>query len=480
MNAKFYLEQGNTLYNASRYAEAVLAYRQAIACDPSYTDAHRNLGVALEELGQYEAAAASYGNALALHPNYAEVHYSLGNIFHKLQRYEDARAAYAKAIALKANYAQAHYNYGVTLEALRRPIEALAAYNAAIALNPAYVEAYNNRGTLFQTLGEYVRAMEDYNHSIAIDPHFALAQFNKGLLKLLLGEFKEGWQLHEWRWLRPGHKKARDFVQPLWLGKESLTGKTILLHVEQGLGDTIQLCRYVPMVEALGAKVILEVPAPLVELMSTLKSHPSIVAKDSALPHFDLHCPLMSLPLALGTLKDTIPADIPYLAASPEKRVAWQKKLGPKTRPRIGLTWSGTALHKNDRNRSIALNLLEPLWQLDADYHSLQKEIKPEDEAALAKSPIATYEQQLQDFSDTAALITEMDMVVSVDTSVAHLAGALGKNVWIMLPFSPDFRWLLHRRDTPWYPTAKLFRQTKSGDWTSVIARVKKDLGEVF
>jgi hypothetical protein len=322
-------------------------------------------------------------------------------------------------------------------------------------------------------LGRHAEAAACFDEALRVAPDSALAQFNKATHLLLMGDFAKGWPLYESRWRKPDQHGKRDFEAPLWLGESKIAGKTILLHAEQGLGDTIQFCRYVPMVEALGAKVVLEVPPSLKTLMTMLPGTRSLVARGEMLPLFDLHCPIMSLPLAFGTRLYTIPHNVPYLSATPQAADRWQSRLGPKHRPRIGLVWSGTQKHKNDQNRSLPLAALAPLLSLDMEFHALQKELRPDDRAYIAVgAPVAFHGDDLRDMNDTAGLTTAMDLVISVDTSVAHLAGALGKPVSILLPFTPDFRWLLTREDSPWYPSAWLIRQPAIGDWASVIGRV--------
>ena len=356
--------------------------------------------------------------------------------------------------------------------------EALAAYDRILLLEPECVEAHSDRGFILQELRRYSEASASYDRAISICPDYAEAQFNKSRLQLLLGQYAEGWTLYEWRWKVDKHRiYFKDFKQPLWLGDRPIAGRTILLHAEQGFGDVIQFVRYVPMVEALGARVLLGVHPVLISLMQSLRGAFTLGTKLDALPAFELHCPLGSLPLAFKTEVDSIPMDIPYLFAEPQRRDIWRERLGNKVRPRIGLAWSGSASHSNDRNRSVALRSLEPLLSLNFEFHSLQKEIRTEDQSVLAGfTKILCHESELHDFADTAALIAEMDLVISVDTSVAHLAGALGKAVWILLPYAPDYRWMTERSDSPWYPTARLFRQSAIGDWGAVIEAVCSEL----
>lgn len=301
---------------------------------------------------------------------------------------------------------------------------------------------------------------------------------NLGIQKLLLGDYAGGWPLYEWR--RKTDQFAewrRMFTQPEWTGEQPIAGKTLLLYAEQGLGDAIQFMRYVPQAEALGATVILEIPSPLATLSDTLNARARRIIKGETPPDFDLHCPLMSLPLAFGTRVDTIPAAIPYLGVDPRKAADVRARLGAKSVTRIGLAWSGYAGHRNDRDRSLALRALEPLLRLEFEYHSLQRDIRPDDAAVLAEfARVRSHQDELRDFSDTAALISEMDLVITVDTSVAHLAGALGKTTWVMLPTRPDWRWMTARSDSPWYPSVRLFRQKSAGDWGRVIEEMITEL----
>jgi tetratricopeptide (TPR) repeat protein len=435
--------------------------------------------IASHRAGNLDDAENRYKALLSSQPEHAHALTLLGTIYSQRGEYEKGIRLMEKAISKKPDHAEAYYNRGLALQKLGRHKEALESYDKAIAIDPAYGEAHNNRGLALCHFAQYHDALESYDKAIAINPRYAEAYWNKSLIKLLHAEYDEGWKLFEWRW-KKGNRTARIFPQPLWLGKEPLKGKTILLHTEQGLGDTIQFCRYAPMVEASGAKVIIEAPATLTSLLSTLKDAFTTITTGSALPAFDFHCPLMSLPLALKTSADTIPATVPYLYADPQKQAAWQQQLGAKSRPRIGLSWAGGPAHDNDHARSMALNKILSLLGADGEFFSLQKEIRPEDAPVLAQHPrIRSYAQHWKDFSDTAAFIAGMDLVISVDTSVAHLAGALGKPVWILLPLVPDFRWLLEREDSPWYPTARLFRQTSTGDWVSVIEKVKTELSAI-
>ena len=310
---------------------------------------------------------------------------------------------------------------------------------------------------------------------LKLKPDYANAYWNKSLLKILNGDYLEGWQLYEWRWKTELLIHLRGYKQPLWLDTQSLLNKTLLIYPEQGLGDYIQCIRYAVLVEQLGATVILEVPSELMSLVSTLKGQFTLVESGKPLPEFDYHCPVMSLPLAFKTTVDTIPADLPYLYTNEDKKQHWQEKLGNKTVTRIGLVWSGSTTHNNDHNRSLLLQQLSSLLELPVEFHSLQKEVRTVDIKTLTEFPsIHQHQDDLQDFSDTAALVDAMDIIISVDTSVAHLAGAMGKKVFVLLPYAPDYRWMLDRPDSPWYPSATLFRQPALDDWESVIVEIKQ------
>lgn len=478
-NGVAYRNLGHALSYLSKFNEALAVYDKALAMGCGDSEIYHNRGIALYAFRKYDDALASCDKAITLDPRNAEAYSTRAAILQDQKRYSEALASCDKAIAINPNYAMAHNNRGLALNSLKQYDEALASYDKAIAINPCLAIAYNNRGLLLlNEMKRYSDALASYEKAIAMRPDFANAYWNKSLFKLLQGDFEEGWKLYEWRWKRDDiDKKAiRTFQQPLWLGEESLTDKTILLHAEQGLGDTIQFCRYAPLVQNLGAKVILEVQKPLVGLVSTLKGSFTIVAQDSELSAFDFHCPLMSLPLAFKTTLENIPANVPYLSTDPEKLRTWQKRLGEKSKTRIGLVWSGAPIHKRDHSRSIPLNVLAPLLQLDCEYHSLQKEVREQDVEFLAGNHIVSHADHLQDFTDTAALVSEMDVIISVDTSIAHLAGALGKPIWVLLPLVPDFRWLTEREDSPWYPSARLFRQPRLNDWDSVIAKLMTEL----
>ncbi len=429
--------------------------------------------IELHRSGRLAEATAEYQRLLAALPGDPHLLLGFGTLLLQTGELERGLALIDRLLATDPNHPIALSNRGNALRALDRPAEALASYDRAIVARPDYAGAYYNRGSLLHELRRFGAAVRDYDRAIALSSDFADAYWNKSLLRLITGEYDEGWRLYEWRWKGQQKDAVRPFSQPLWLGEEPVRGRRVLLHAEAGLGDTIQFCRYAPLVEALGAEVVLEVPAPLHGLVSTLKGGLSCIVRGEPLPPFDLHCPLMSLPLALKTTVASIPASVPYLFPDRAKVAQWQRQLGAADRPRIGLAWSGSSIYRNDRDRSVPLRLLRDLLALPIELHVLQKEIKEEDLATLqGRGQVRLHQDRLADFSDTAALAELMDLVVSVDTSVAHLAGAIGKTVWIVLPFAPDHRWFLDRTDSPWYPTATLLRQQKAGDWSGVVTEL--------
>ena len=474
--AAAFSNRGATLHELKRYEEALASHDRAIALRPDSAEAHYNRGDALRELERYDEALASYDRALALRPDYAEAHSNRGNALNTLKRFDEALASYDRAIFLWPDYAVAFSNRGVTLHALKRYDEALASHDRALALRPDDAQALCNRGATLTELKRNEEALSNYDRAVALQPGLPVVHWNQAALRLLTGDFGRGWAEYEWRWKKASMARSmRNFPQPLWLGGDNISAKTILLHSEQGFGDTIQFCRYVPLVVARGARVVLEVEKPLQRLMATLAGTALVVTKGGPLPDFDLQCPLLSLPFAFRTELETIPSSTPYLHAPLQGLTDWETRLGEKRRPRIGLAWSGSVAHERDADRSISLSALLPLLNSDATFVSLQKDVRPADAAVLDQcGDILHFGDAFGDFSDTAAFISKLDLVISVDTSIAHLAGALGKPVWVLLSYIPDWRWLLDRDSSPWYPTARLFRQNDTRTWDSVIMRARE------
>ena len=509
--AEAYYNRGNALKDLKRPAEALASYDKAIALKPDFAAAHNNRGVALMDLKRPAEALAGYDRAIALKPDVAEVHSNRGNALRDLKRPAEALASFDKAIALKPDYASAHSNRGnaltdlkrptealascdkaialkpdfaaaynnrgTALMLLNRPAEALASYDKAIALKPAYAEAHSNRGTVLKDLMHPAEAMASFDKAIALNPDYAAAHWNQSLCLLLMGHFEQGWRQYEWRKKLNEPMGVRSYPKPVWLGEENIAGKPLFIYWEQGFGDTIQFCRCAKLLEARGAKVIMSVQQPLCRLLKQISPTIRVLNPDEEPTDFDYHCPLLSLPLALGTTLETIPAEQQYLKTDEELRSVWTARLPPKTKPRIGVVWSGSTTHKNDHCRSMELQQFLPIFSPDAEWICLQKEIREKDLAIVRQSGrIAFFGDDLRDFSDTAALLDLMDLIITIDTSVAHLAGAMGKPVWILLPHNPDWRWLLDRNDSPWYPSARLFRQQQIGNWATVTDQVKNEL----
>jgi tetratricopeptide (TPR) repeat protein len=481
--AEGYHNRALLLCKLKRWEAALADSRQAITLKPDYAEAYAWLGKALHELQEFAAAVHSCDTALRLGYESAELYDNRGNSLKELRQYEAALASIEQALSLKDDVAMVHNNHGNVLWLLERFDEALRSYDRATVLNPGLAVAHHNRGLVLGHLGAGDAALDCFARALSLNPNFALARWNRALFNLRRGNFRDGWPEYESRWeveTLNTFKEKREIFQPLWLGTPSLEGATILLHAEQGLGDTLQFCRYVKPLADLGARVILEVQAPLVGLLAGLPGVSQIVARGQALPDFDYHCPLMSLPLAFQTDSESIPGPYPYLTPDPKRVAEWAARLGTKTKPRVGLVWSGNPRHKNDHNRSIGFAAFAQLVSDDCEFISLQKEVREADRLALEAEPrVLQFGAELGDFTDTAALCELLDVVITVDTSVAHLAGALGKDVRILLGGMVDWRWLDDRLDSPWYPTARLYRQQAGEGWDPVLERVKSDLGKL-
>lgn len=475
--AEALLQKANALQEALRFIDAVREYDEAIRLDPGFAFAHNNRANALKKLGRFEEALVGYGRAIACKPDFANAYYNRGNALRDLGRLEQAVADYQSAVAINPASFRVLANLATVLQTLGRFEEALQSHDRAIALNPGDPMLFSNRGNVLAALGRAAEATASFNRALALDPQHAEARYCLSLHLLREGQYEQGWSLYEWRYRVPQLFTPRAFRQPQWRGDFSLAGQTILLHAEQGLGDTLQFCRYVPLVAEQGARIILEVPGSLLPLMRSLCPGVMLLAAGDPLPPFDCHCSLMSLPLAFGTSLEKIPAKGRYLAASDESMGWVASRLQARHQPRVGLVWSGSPQHQEDRWRSIPLRQLDPLLALDLDFHVLQNQMSNDDRAMLKSTgrPV-DHADELVDFDRTAALVQHMDLVITVDTSIAHLAGALGKPVWVLLARHSDFRWMRERTDSPWYPSARLFRQSRQGDWGAVIAEVALQL----
>jgi tetratricopeptide (TPR) repeat protein len=481
--AEGFFNRGGVLCALGRWTEALADYDRAVALLPDHSARYwNNRGLALGELNRWAEAAESFIKALALNAASADAEANLSVAQRRLGQLDAALASAERALAVQPDHPEALTTRGLALAALGRYEAALESHERALALRPAYLQALNNAGVALDALDRTDEALARFDASLALDPGFAEAEFNSGLALLRAGRWPEGWRRHEARWRRKSEPGPTYPDATLWLGgadDQALGGQTILLHAEQGLGDTLQFCRYAPLVKALGARVILEVQPPLKTLLAGLEGVDQVIAIGDPVPPFDRHTPLLSLPLALERSSD-IPQP-PYLVADPTRADVWRAHLPPPEGPRIGLVWAGSAAHGNDRNRSIPAKALAPLIaaarNIGAQLVSLQKEVRADDLLWLEQTPeVLRVEDQLADFADTAALISICDLMISVDTSVAHLAGALGRPLWLLIPKPCDWRWMSDRQDTPWYPHSRLFRQAKPSDWAEVLDRTAKAL----
>lgn len=453
--------------------EAIRLIERAAKVNPANAAYANSLGLALLARGQPDEAEASFVRAIARDPALAEAHNNLGNA--RLRRSDVAGAveAYGRAIALRPAYAEAHANLAAALRRAGDLASAQGAAERALTLRPDYVGALCTLGLIRHEQGDYDAALATYDRALVLDPEHATTRANRATLLLLLGRMEEGWREYEWRWRAYGFTTpARDFAKPAWDGSD-LAVRTLLVHAEQGLGSAIQFVRYVPLVAGRSGRVILECQPPLFRLFASLvgAAPATIVRKGEALPDFAVHAPLMSLPRLLGTTLESIPSAVPYLAAEADLRALWRERLARLGRPRVGLVWAGNPNHHNDRNRSLPARLLGPLLAVPGvSFVDLQVGEAAAERADLPEPALASPGGEIADFADTAAIISELDLVISVDTAVAHLAGALAKTVWLLLPFVGEWRWLRGRGDSPWYPTMRLFRQERPGDWPGVIA----------
>jgi tetratricopeptide (TPR) repeat protein len=508
--------RGNALAALGRHEPALAAYEQVLRMHPADAGAHVNRGNVLLSLGRSDEALACYDCALALEPGNPVALANRASALLALDRPAEALAASDAALRSDADSTQAHNSRGCALLALKRPEEglacldrvlarrpddaealnnraaalldlartedALACVERVLARSPDHVPALNNRGLALFELARFPEALSEFARAIMLDPAYAPARVNDAHCRLLLGDFVDGWRALEHRWRTSQYRVARrEFAKPQWRGDQPIAGRTVLLHAEQGLGDTVQFCRYAEMVAERGASVVLEAPPVLHPVLASLAGATRLVQRGVALPAFDLHCPLLSLPLAFDTRLTDVPARVPYLRAPPEAVRLWRDRLRGLPRPYVGLAWAGNPAHGNDRRRSLALERIANLLSAPAQFVSLQRDLRDGDAERLPRLPqLAHFGEALTDFGETAALIESLDLVISVDTAVAHLAGAMGKPVWILLPVVPDWRWLLDREDSPWYPTARLFRQTAAGDWDGVLRRVEGALRQRF
>ncbi|NQW01529.1 MAG: tetratricopeptide repeat protein [Rhodospirillales bacterium] len=465
--------KGLMALNGKDYQTAEACFSQAVTLQPVFPLAHYNRGNGFLETRQYLRAEASYLKAIDQLADFPEACGNLGLTYMMLGDDAKAIAYLTRTIALKPDFTHALNNMGNVLRRQGRPMEAAAFYNKAIISAPGFALGYNNLGNVLRDLGQLDKAIAAFRRARDLDPELAEAPYNLALALLLTGDFAAGWEGYRWRHQIPGGPPAaRQFSQPPWDGGD-VSGKTLYLYPEQGLGDTIQFCRYVPLVAQRGGKIILRVPADLDALLTSLAGVDSMVLETEPGPEtFDVHASLLDLPRIFATDQDTIPWSGPYLGVGEKQAAVWADRIRADRGLRVGLVWAGNAGHENDRNRSMDPRILAPLSRIDGiTLHSLQ--IGSGNQAkALFGDAIVDLAPWIRDWSDTAAAIRNLDLMISVDTSSAHLAGAMGSEVWTLLPYMPDWRWQLDRDDSPWYPTMRLFRQTAIGDWDSVVQRL--------
>ena len=469
--------RGNALRELTRFDEALAAYDGALALRPGSAETLLNRGIALAALKRFEEALASCQQSLALRPGDAATLTTQGVVLRKLGRFEEAVASYDEALASRPDDAEMLYHRARALTELRRFEDALASCETALTSRPDFAEAFNQRGVVLSELRRFPEALASFSKAEKLRPDFIDGHRNEAQLYLLAGDFRSGW----WKYDQQSKQGATTllmskFPNPPWDGLEMLCDKTILLHGDKAYGDTIQFGRYIPRLARLGARVIVEVERPLRELIAGITGVAQVAPDDDAPVVFDFHCPFAGLPRAFATTLNNIPAEVPYLRAPPQAAAEWERRLAAKKRPRIGIVWSGDPPHDKD-HCSIELIAFLPLLDVDATFVCAERDISGADQAALQERPeILTFGNATSDFSEAAALFSCLDLVISVDSCMAHLAGALGTPVWLLLQYTPDWRWLLDRDDSPWYPTARLFRQHQHDGWNEVVARVAAEL----
>jgi len=479
-DANLWRDLGNCLAQLGRFDQALLGYRQALTCDPRHWEAACRSAVLLREAKRLEEAIVHLDLCETLRPNQAFTLSLRATCLSDLKRFDQALADNYRAHALDPTNSDTCSNIGGILQALGRYEEAIAWLDKALAVKPDVALTLHHKAFAVSQLQRFDEAKTLYDRLKILDPDNTEAEWDVALMNLLRGDLEAGWIGREvrWRFAKPSTPYPT-FSQPMWLGDVDIAGKTLLVHVDEGLGDSIQFARYVPLLAERGARVIMVDMPALAPLLSKLPGLAEFIPFTGApLPAFDFHCPITNLPLAFGTRLDTIPSPASYLPRPPAERVeAWEARLGPHDKLRVGLVWSGNPKHKNDRNRSIALSRLVPILDVDATFVSLQKPPREADLATLRARPeIVDHTAELTDYVETAALVSCLDLVVTVDTSVAHLAGALGFPTWVLLPYTPDWRWLLGRDDSPWYASVRLFRQDASRDYAGVVERMREEL----
>lgn len=480
LQAQARFQKAWALQQGGQLLEALQLYEQVIQAQPKHFDALHLAGVISLQLGNADKAVDLMTRALKIDRDSVSALNNRGAAYMELRQYDMALLNYNKAISLAPKVPKSYNNRGNTLGKLNRLEEALEDFNKAIDLDPAYFAAYNNRATVLSDLLRYDEARTSLKRAIELNPESVDAHWNLGMLLLRLGEFEQGWLESEWRLKRPQALGLKDsYAAPMWTGAEPLAGKTVLVCSEQGLGDTIQFCRYAPLLAGMGAHVVFEVQPALMDLLQHLPSV-ELIAQGSEHPAYDLYCPLMSLPMLLKTNLSNMPPPPGVIQVAPDQLARWQALLGDKRKPRVGLVWSGNPSHVDDYKRSIPLQDIVQILGDDIEWISLHKDVRLSDQAVLVSHPaIRHFGSEQKVFTDAAAICELLDVVIAVDTSLAHLAATMGKPTWMLLAHSADWRWLQDRQDNPWYSSLKLYRQTKPGDWASVLQSVRADLTQL-
>ncbi|MBF0323278.1 MAG: glycosyltransferase family protein [Magnetococcales bacterium] len=461
---------------------AISAYRRALHLRPEWPEAQLNLGSSLRQQGEWAAATACYQRILAKNSDYPEAWFNLGNVLRDQGNPQDAVHCYRQALVQSSNYFKAHNNLGCALQDLDEPDAAMACFRRALAIAPNHPEAHNNLGILLHQKGDAEGALACFQQALALAPDYADAHCNRAMIWLGGGNFAQGWQEYEWRWRQEGTRHPPPPpASSLWRG-EPCANQNILLQAEQGLGDTLQFIRYVRLIRQQGGRVSVTCQPPLARLLGAMAGIDATFPPESTPPDFAWHTPLLSLPGVFGTTLATIPAEIPYIHPETALAATWKKRLQPKKRLHVGLVWRGSKSYRHNRFRSLSANLFSGfLRHAEAAFYGLVKEpLTNEMDALLHKKNFIHCGPDLQDFADTAALVTHLDLIISVDTAMAHLAGAMGKPVWLLLPFAADWRWLRTTTRSPWYPGMHLFRQPRPGDWHTVIDQVAHQLDEAM
>jgi tetratricopeptide (TPR) repeat protein len=476
-SAELHNNRGNILRHLGRLPDALASYERALALQPNLAAAHNNRGLTLQSLRRYPEAAASYRRALELEPQLAEAHNNLGTVLYQLGQPAAALESCRRALELQPELRGVHSNLGSALRDLERPEEALAQYDLAVRQEPQQADHHCLRGNALLDLRRIPEAIASYERAIELNPRHAQAHFNQGLCLLLSGDLARGLQLYEWRRSRAGSAAA--VAGALWHGDEELAGKTLFLHADHALGDTLHFCRYAPLAAERGARVVLGVQPQLRELLSGLRPPIEIVARSEPPQRYDFHCALGSLPLAFRTTLADIPARIPYLCAEPPRVARWRQHLG-EAGFKVGIVWQGSR-NRIDIGRSLPLEMFARLASIPGvRLISLQKGAAREQLRQSNELPVEDLGEEFdagpQAFLDSAAVMSSLDLIVTCDTALAHLAGALGRPTWIALKHVPEWRWQLDRTDSPWYPTARLFRQSRRGDWAGVFAAIHDEL----